>query len=150
MSPPFQTGNPRSERRCIGVAIGICFFALAHIVALAGCAAWRSEAKPVIEFTKVPVADEGGAIILDTIAGRVTGNRPGQHIVLFAHSRMWWSQPFVNNPMTDIKPDSTWENQTHLGTKYAAVLVEAGDRPPETSDELPPLGRPLVAGGTVV
>lgn len=122
-----------------------CLWVLVWLGIFSSCGSWRGETKPTIEFTKVPVADTGGAVNLDTIAGRVTGNRPGQRIVIFAYSRMWWSQPFVSNPLTDIRPDSTWENQTHLGTKYAAILVEAGYRPPETITDLPAVGGPVIA-----
>jgi hypothetical protein len=73
------------------------------------------------------------------IAGRARGARPGQRIVLYARSGPWWVQPLAEQPFTEIRADSTFENTTHLGTEYAALLVEPGYRPPHRSDDLPAL-----------
>jgi hypothetical protein len=54
-------------------------------------------------------------------------------------------QPLVSNPFTKIQPDSTWKSPTHLGTEYAALLVEPGYIPPATMDALPAEGRGVVA-----
>lgn len=61
---------------------------------------------------------------------------------------MWWVQPFADRPFTDIQPDLQWHNITHLGTEYAAVLVEHGFRPPETTDRLPEKGPGVIAVAT--
>jgi hypothetical protein len=79
------------------------------------------------------------------IAGRATGTRPGQRIVLYARSGPWWVQPLADQPFTEIRADASFENTTHLGTEYAALLVEPGYRPPHRSDELPALGGGVVA-----
>ena len=63
---------------------------------------------------------------MDFIEGRANGAKPGQQIVLYARSGIWWIQPFATQPFTKIQPDSTWRNSTHLGTEYAAILVEPG------------------------
>jgi hypothetical protein len=105
--------------------------------------------KPVIEFTRVPPADRGGPEIMDTIEGRVTGARPNQQIVLFAHSEGWWQQPGPSRVYTAINADSTWSSSTHLGTEYAALLVEPGYRPSARLDSLPKEGGPIVAVAVV-
>ncbi|HKG23505.1 MAG TPA: hypothetical protein VKC34_16515, partial [Blastocatellia bacterium] len=87
----------------------------------------------------------GGPDRLDTIEGRVIGARPGQQVVLFARSGVWWVQPVANEPFTTIDPDSTWKNSTHLGTEYAALLVEPGYRPPPTMEVLPKEGGGVIA-----
>jgi hypothetical protein len=115
---------------------------------LGGCKSSRSGAGPVINFVKVPAAEEGGAEVLEGIAGRVSGARPGQQIVLFARSGVWWVQPYAEKPFTQIQPDSTWRAATHLGTEYAALLVEQGYRPPTTTDELPEVGGGVLAVAT--
>jgi hypothetical protein len=46
----------------------------------------------------------------------------------------------VEHPFTTIQPDSTWNNSTHPGSAYAALLVDAGYKPPLTLDALPQKG----------
>jgi signal transduction histidine kinase len=105
---------------------------------------------PSVEFTHVPRASPGGRDTpLQDIDGRVTGARGGQQIVLFARSGPWWVQPFTDHPFTAIQADSRWKNQTHLGTEYAALLVEPGYRPPPMTDVLPAEGAGVVAVAVV-
>jgi len=108
---------------------------------LNGCSAPR----PAIEFTRVPPSDNGGPDTMDVIEGRVKGAKPGQQIVVFAHSEVWWAEPRLGALIIPIQADSTWKTPTHLGTDYAAALVEPGYQPPFTSDALPMEGGPVVA-----
>jgi hypothetical protein len=112
---------------------------------LNGCATRQAATHPSIEFSVIPPAAEGGPDTVAPIAGRVTGARPGQRIVLFAKAGVWWVQPTTDEPFTAIQPDSTWTTSTHLGTDYAALLVEAGYVPPATIEALPPEGRDVVS-----
>lgn len=116
------------------------------LVGLAGSACRQRPARtgPEVELVRVPEAAEGGPDRMAPIAGRASGTRPGQRIVLYARSGPWWVQPLAEQPFTAIRADSTFENTTHLGTEYAALLVEPGYKPPNRSDELP-----AVAGGVV-
>lgn len=82
---------------------------------------------------------------MEFIEGRVSNARPGQKVVLYAHSGLWWVQPFTNQPFTNIQADSTWKNSTHLGTEYAAILVNAGYQPAPKLQSLPGLDRDVVA-----
>ena len=104
---------------------------------------------PSIEFTTVPRAASGGAERLAQAAGRVTGARPGNRVVLYAKSGVWWVQPLVAEPFTTIEADSTWQNSIHLGTEYAALLVDRDFRPPATADTLPKRGGSVLAVATV-
>lgn len=104
---------------------------------------------PVIEITTIPDAAAGGTDRLAPIAGRVTGAEPGQRIVLFARSQVWWVQPFTVRPFTEVRADGTWENTVHMGTEYAAVLVSPEYKPPVTVQSLPRPGG-AVAAVTVV
>lgn len=115
---------------------------------LQGCTP-REAGKPSIEFSVVPPASEGGPDRRETIAGRVTGARSGQRIVLFAKAGIWWVQPTRDEPFTTIQPDSTWTSTIHLGTEYAALLVEPNYSPPQTVEDLPPEGGDVVAVKTV-
>jgi len=117
----------------------------ALLVSLNGCARNATAAKPSIEFTVIPLAGAGGPEKEVPIAGQAVGFRPGQRIVLFAKAGKWWVQPTVDQPFTTIGPDSRWANSTHLGTDYAALLVEEGYRPPPTLDDLPTEGGDVVA-----
>ena len=114
----------------------------------AGCRGSQPDAALAIQFTKVPRAAEGGPARLEPIEGRVTGARPGQRIVLYARSGGWWVQPLANEPFTTIAADATWRNSTHLGTEYAALLVDADYRPPARADVLPAQGGSVVLVAT--
>jgi signal transduction histidine kinase len=114
-------------------------------VLLNGCRERQADAKSSIEFSRVPLAAEGGRDTFDVIEGRVHGARPGQQIVLFTRTNVWYVQPFADQPFTEIQPDSTWRSLTHLGTEYAALLVEPGYRPPSSTDVLPGEGNGVVA-----
>jgi hypothetical protein len=121
-------------------------------VALSGCRALRSnraERGPAIEFTRVPPAEEGGPDTIDIIQGRVVGAHPGQQIVLYAKNGTWWVQPLASEEFTRIGKDSTWVNSTHVGTEYAALLVEPGHRPPITMRVLPKPGGAVMAVANV-
>jgi hypothetical protein len=83
------------------------------------------------------------------IVGRVNGHQPGQQIVLFAKSGVWWVQPFTVHPFTTIEADASWRNTIHPRTEYAALLVEPGYRPPATIEVLPKTGAGVVAVATV-
>ena len=99
---------------------------------LGGCDLRRQTEGPSIEFTRIPQADQGGREKHDIIEGRVQGARAGQQIVLYAKSGVWWVQPLADQPFTPIQENSKWSNATHLGTEYAALLVDSGFSPPAT------------------
>ena len=116
----------------------ICVFGI-------GCHLPDGKSKPSLEITHVPPANPGGPDLLDLIEGHVHGARPGQQIVLYAHSGSWWIQPTTDQPFTKVQPDSTWKNSTHLGTDYAALLVEPGYHPGAKIEKLPGEGNGVVA-----
>lgn len=90
------------------------------------CAPEAALAKDLrIEFTQVPRAGEGADSQGD-IAGRVVGlDAPQRYkVVLYAHTDWWYVQPLAADPYTDIGTDGTWSNWTHLGKRYAAMVVK--------------------------
>jgi signal transduction histidine kinase len=93
--------------------------------------------------------DEGGTAKMVDIEGYVIGSRPGQKIVLYARSGDWYVQPFVDQPLTRIQPDSTWKSSTHMGTEYAAMLVEPDYSPPARTAVLPTVGGPVATAAVV-
>src|SRR5262249_49249679 len=94
-------------------------------LAVTGCARKPAAPEYAVEFTLVPEAASGGPDRMAPIAGRVRGARPGQRVVLFTKSGAWWVQPFRFRPFTTIEPDSSWKSRIHLGTEYAALLVDS-------------------------
>jgi hypothetical protein len=118
-------------------------------IAGGGCRSQAVPAIPTVELSRVPEAAEGGPDRMAPIAGRVSGHRPGQRIVLYAKSGPWWVQPLADQPFTTIGSDARFESTTHLGTEYAALLVEPGYKPPFRSDALPGLGDGVVAVTTL-
>lgn len=105
---------------------------------------------PTIVFSKVPPASVGGPDKTDIIEGRVTGAQPGQQIVLYAKSEgLWWVQPFSDRPFTKVEDGLKWKSETHLGSEYAAFLVDANYSPSETIEELPGMGTGIAAAAVV-
>ena len=113
---------------------------------LVGC--HSTSTTPSIEFTKLPASVEGGPDSAGTIEGHALNSRPGQQIVIYAKSGVWWVQPYAVSPFTKIQPDSTWSSPTHLGTEYAALLVDPSYHPPAKMGTLPKLGDGVVALAT--
>lgn len=120
----------------------VCKWTVLFIVCfvLAAC----GQRAPVIEFTRIPPAAQGGRERIDTIAGRVSGARRGQRIVVYARSGPWWVQPWPDKPFITIQ-DSKWSTETHLGYEYAVLLVDASYHPPATMDVAPVQGGGVVA-----
>src|SRR5580700_11410100 len=85
-------------------------------VILSACNSNRVPPKPNVQITLVPAANPGGPVQLDFIEGRANGAKPGQQIVLYARSGIWWIQPFATQFLTKIRSESTWRNSTHLGS----------------------------------
>jgi hypothetical protein len=123
--------------------------AVAIVAASAGgCANGATSGKPSVSITEVPEAADGGSQRVVPIAGVATGAQRNHRVVLFAKSGIWWIQPFVAKPFTEIAADGTWKNTTHLGTEYAALLVEADYQPPSTIESLPASGGAVIAVAT--
>jgi hypothetical protein len=61
---------------------------------------------------------------------------------------VWWVQPLTAEPFTSLGLDGTWHNSTHLGTEYAALLVDRDFRPAPRMDALPDTGGPVLAVAT--
>ncbi len=140
----FVMGSPYIGRRRPDI-----FLALVSVLLVSCHSNNSSPRKPSIEVTRVPMADAGGPAKLDYIEGRVSDARPDQQIVLYARSGVWWIQPFSNRRFTKIQADSTWKNSTHLGTEYAALLVEPGYHAESKIATLPKEGDGVVAVVTV-
>ena len=118
---------------------------------LLGCRGGPQRPAPAIEFSRIPEANRGGQQTQDVIEGFVQGAPPGAQIVLYAKSGRWWLQPLVTHPFTRLGIQAgrmKWTNATHLGTDYAALLVEPGYRPPAVMENLPKSGGQ--AGGAVI
>ena len=125
------------------------FLALVSVL-LSGCHVEDLPSKPSLQMTRVPPANPGGPEQLDYIEGRASNARTDQQIVLYAHSGLWYVQPFANRPFTKIQADLTWKNSTHLGTEYAALLVDPGYHAEPKIETLPKEGNGVVAVVTAV
>jgi len=126
-------------RKRAGILVCVC------LVLLAGCHQPSRDHRPKITITEVPKADLGGPQKMGYLAGSVSDAEPGDHVVLYARSGVWWLQPFANNPLTTIQPDQVWKNSTHLGIEYAALLVEPGFHPALRLAALPAVGNGVLA-----
>ena len=110
------------RRRCSSLAVVIGLSA-------AGCGNETPKANPSIQFSAIPPAAVGGSDRVAAIDGRGTGARHGQRIVIYTRSGVWWVQPTTAQPFTTVELDGTWKSSIHLGTEYAALLVEGGIDP---------------------
>jgi hypothetical protein len=120
-------------------------FLIIAFILLIGCHSRQAGIRPSLTFSRVPQADGSGRNKYDIIEGRVSGARSGQRIVIYARSATWWVQPLASEPFTTIQQNSRWTSATHLGTEYAALLVEPGYRPPANANVLPAEGGAVVA-----
>jgi len=136
--------------RCTSRSKGRRFVMLFGMVSVlfAGCHSTTFSSKPTVQITQVPAANPGGPVQMDFIEGRTTNAKAGQQIVLYARSGIWWIQPFASQPYTKIQPDSTWRNSTHLGTEYAAILVEPGFHAATKTATLPAEGNGVISVAT--
>jgi hypothetical protein len=132
----------RKSRASVVVLAAACLL-------LTACHQAPSAGAPSVEFSTIPEAAVGGSDRLAPIAGRVRGAQRGQSIVLFAKTNVWWVQPLAAEPFTKIEDDSTWKSNIHLGTEYAALLVDPGYAPPATTESLPQPGGRVRAVATV-
>jgi hypothetical protein len=91
-----------------------------------------------IAFRQTPPFGQGDPVRTERISGTVTGASASDYrIVLYAFDDIWFVQPFETDPFTNIQPDGTWQNITHPGEKYAALLVRPSFVPPSRSQALP-------------
>lgn len=108
-------------------------------------AACSTSTQPSVRITSIPPADKGGGRELDVISGEVINASEGHRVVVYARSGAWYVQPFVETPITQVLPDGSWSNSTHLGTEYAALLVQPGYVPPPLTLSLPNTGDGVIA-----
>ena len=133
------TFPPLRGRAVFGVVVAVAG------AANGGCHSAGGAVQPSIVFTRVPPRGDGSADKLEPIEGRVVRKGPGQRLVLFALSGIWWVQPLAEQPFTTIQPDSSWKSLTHPGIAYAALLVDAKYNPPFKVTTLPGKGGPVLA-----
>ena len=135
-------GTCMKVRSIVGVLLKEMLF-LGFCLGLTGCQSRQANTGPSIEFSKIPPAAQGGRERVDTIAGRVRNARPGQQVVIYAHSGTWWVQPWPDHALIPIQADSTFSTETHLGFEYAALLVDPEYHPLPTLDLVPTQGGPV-------
>lgn len=105
----------------------------------------KNATKPSIQITDVP-SKGAGPEAMERIAGTVSGvNVKECKVVIFTHTDKWYVQPYIDSPDTPIRDDGTWDNDTHLGSEYAALLVKVSYKPPATTGTLPNVGGTVLA-----
>jgi hypothetical protein len=124
--------------------------ALLSVLMLAPGCQRGAQQKPraVISFTQVPESNPGDHDQQDVIEGKVSAARPGQRMVVYAKcGELWWLQPLLTSPFTMIWSGGVWRNETHLGTAYAALLVDASYHPAACLRRVPDAGGNVIAVG---
>jgi hypothetical protein len=101
--------------------------------------------KPSIQITDIP-RKGAGPDETERIAGTVTGVSDQEcKVVIFAHTNTWYVQPYIDSSDTPIGKDCKWDNDTHLGSEYAALLVKKSYKPPSATGILPEVGGSVLA-----
>jgi len=97
-------------------------------------------------FTKVAREGPGGTGARGNVEGRVEGiAEPEKYrVVLYAFTDKWYVQPTEANPYTSIREDGSWSNWTHLGKRYAGLLVRPSFQPRSTLQMLPSVGGDVI------
>ena len=114
---------------------------LACCLALHVCQYRKTDATPTIEFTRIPPAAEGGRERMGTIAGRVSGARQGQRIVLYARSGPWWVQPRVEAPFHSNSARLNMERGSSSGIRVRCSPRRSGLPPARNDGCVPDCGR---------
>ncbi len=116
------------------------------------CAGWASaeknnkaSAKPDIKITKIPPSG-AGPDRTEVIAGTVEGiDAKLCKVVVYAHTDVWYVQPYAGASDTSIREGKYWKSETHLGSEYAALLVNASYKAPSVIRVLPDIGAQILA-----
>jgi len=67
-----------------------------------------------------------GPDTIEKIAGTVRGvNIKDCKVIILCRTDSWYVQPYAGSSDTAIADDGKWENETHLGSEYAALLVKS-------------------------
>lgn len=139
-STSMRTGR-ESERYGQHLRVAALSFVLSLLL-VAGC---KQRNRPSVTFSKIPVAAAGGVDNVALFEGDVHQGGEGQRLVLYSKASVWWLQPNPDNPYTEILPNGHWKREVHLGSDYAAVLVDARFKPTAKLPALPPVGNGVVA-----
>jgi hypothetical protein len=136
---------PMQTKRLLRFAVPLLL--ITPILSLAACRQrMQQDAEIKIAFTQVPERSPGDRDLQDVMEGTIKGAKPGQRLVLYSKvGGLWWLQPLLNSPFTAILPGGVWRNETHLGMEYAVVLVDLAYHPAAVLDQLPQLGKGVVA-----
>jgi len=99
-----------------------------------------------VTFYHVPPAGMGSDSRGNIDGGVIGLKSPGEYkVVLYAHTDQWYVQPLDNAYYTALDTEGKWANWTHLGDRYAAVVVRPSYKPDKKTQALPPVGGDVIA-----
>ena len=110
----------------------------------------RGPARNVVISIDLVPSQGAGPDSLGVIAGKVSGiGSPSQfRVAVYAFTDHWYVQPTRDGSLTLIDNEGNWKTATHLGTSYAALLVNSEFSPPVQPSFLP-RGNDVLAQATV-
>jgi len=99
---------------------------------------------PAIIFSEVPPYGNRLKNLKGTVE-KIGAEIEKYKIVIYIYINGWWSRPYANNPITNIKNDTSWESDIttgpidHLATQIVAFLIPTEFNPPvlEGDDAIP-------------
>ena len=140
-----------------------CLMSLLIAFVLGGCAEENQAGNPLTPTTTTTNVQCPGGIVGDVNAPpeiRVVGLQSGANrvqgtannvdasvvrVVLWAKTDIWYVQPFVNRPFTDICDDGSWDNSTHPWNRMVALLVSPSYQPDSTRGTHPSMDEGVLA-----
>jgi hypothetical protein len=135
------------SRALISLAVGVAVSILILMSPVHASGQVTPSAKLSIAVTEAPHAGKGGPDQTEPISGEVRGVDYGTHkVVIYAFGGgTWYVQPTVAVPLTDIDQSGRWQTITHLGSTYAALLVNQSYKPPAIMTTVPRVGADVLA-----
>jgi hypothetical protein len=115
------------------------------VLSLTGQSVAQVDSSTRLEFSNIPPCGAGVNSRGD-ISGHIHGlEKPEAYkVVIYAHTDRWYVQPLISHPFTDVDGGGNWSNWTHLGRRYAALVVGPSFQPPSKPEELPDVGSEVV------
>jgi Chitobiase/beta-hexosaminidase C-terminal domain len=97
--------------------------------------------KPIV--TLLPPAADAS-----TLSGYAYNVDPADKIVIYVLTNVWYVQPYVDAPFTDIESDGSWQSYTHPWDSIVVLLVDPANYTPQATEITNPALDPGVIAWT--
>ena len=98
-------------------------FVVIPLLFATGCRSHQSDFARPVEFTQISSAGSGGLDRITQIGEELTESGSGQQLAVFTHRDNRRMQQVTASRVTEIQPDSRWNNTARLDPNYSVMLV---------------------------